>query len=623
MTTKYLDENGLRHLLSEIRSDVTPIKDGTAAVGTSKKLAKADHVHPKVSPSDIGAASSSHTHGNVTNAGALQTTDIDIASGDKLVIADSSDSGKIARSSVAFDGSTLSQVLSKAGSFVDLDNCNIAFGYCSSHSGTNNVDHPVTFAGSPRVIVQTGTVLVVYFSVYVPATNDAYLRLTDSSGTEKRFNIYYRGGRMLPDNFPAGSILTFMIGPGTDGTGGPYAHFLAADNWATLAPFGSGGATCLTAADTAEKTADISFFTPSNGGIVRITFNNAVSANATLNISSTGAKNIRYNGANITAGLIRAGDTVTLMRIGNYYNVIGIDRLISPEVFTGATTSADGTTGLVPAPFHRTQENDIKKEILCADSKWRYVWLQEQRSQTDDYVTLKLNFTDGLGASAETIYDSTRFLAATQSYPGVMTAADKTKLDSIAEGAEVNVQANWTQTTSTADDYIKNKPTIPSANSTATNIKMDGTQSAGSLTTFAKADHVHPTDTSRAPLASPALTGTPTAPTASAGTNTTQIATTAFVSSAISTAITGAVAYQGTVPITGQTGGFAPTNTTAGWYWIVQSAGTYAGVVCEAGDMIFCKTASSTYSASNFDVIQTNLDIATMTNAEIESAISA
>lgn len=37
----------------------------------------------------------------------------------------------------------------------------------------------------------------------------------------------------------------------------------------------------------------------------------------------------------------------------------------------------------------------------------------------------------------------------------------------------------------------------------------------------------------KAPLASPALTGSPTAPTATAGTNTTQIATTAFVASAI------------------------------------------------------------------------------------------
>ena len=41
-----------------------------------------------------------------------------------------------------------------------------------------------------------------------------------------------------------------------------------------------------------------------------------------------------------------------------------------------------------------------------------------------------------------------------------------------------------------------------------------------------------------APLASPALTGTPTAPTATAGTSTTQIATCAFVADAINTAIT-------------------------------------------------------------------------------------
>lgn len=41
--------------------------------------------------------------------------------------------------------------------------------------------------------------------------------------------------------------------------------------------------------------------------------------------------------------------------------------------------------------------------------------------------------------------------------------------------------------------------------------------------------------TDAAPLASPALTGTPTAPTAAGGTNTTQIATTAFVTTAVST----------------------------------------------------------------------------------------
>lgn len=84
---------------------------------------------------------------------------------------------------------------------------------------------------------------------------------------------------------------------------------------------------------------------------------------------------------------------------------------------------------------------------------------------------------------------------------------------------------------------------------------MDGTAAIGVSAKFARADHVHPTDTSRASVAyvdaqlataasvayvdaqdatkatltSPAFTGTPTAPTASAGTSTTQLATTAFV----------------------------------------------------------------------------------------------
>lgn len=46
-------------------------------------------------------------------------------------------------------------------------------------------------------------------------------------------------------------------------------------------------------------------------------------------------------------------------------------------------------------------------------------------------------------------------------------------------------------------------------------------------------DHVDALESSRAPLASPALTGTPTAPTAATGTNTTQLATTAFVNAEI------------------------------------------------------------------------------------------
>jgi hypothetical protein len=63
---------------------------------------------------------------------------------------------------------------------------------------------------------------------------------------------------------------------------------------------------------------------------------------------------------------------------------------------------------------------------------------------------------------------------------------------------------------------------------------MDGTAAAGTSASYSRQDHVHPTDTSRAPLASPAFTGSPTAPTPSAGDSSTKIATTAFIGGALS-----------------------------------------------------------------------------------------
>ena len=70
-----------------------------------------------ISPSGIGAAAFSHTHGNITNAGALQTNDITIASGDKLIVTDYDNDAKIARSSVSFDGSTTTKALTRKGTW--------------------------------------------------------------------------------------------------------------------------------------------------------------------------------------------------------------------------------------------------------------------------------------------------------------------------------------------------------------------------------------------------------------------------------------------------------------------------------------------------------------------------
>lgn len=57
--------------------------------------------------------------------------------------------------------------------------------------------------------------------------------------------------------------------------------------------------------------------------------------------------------------------------------------------------------------------------------------------------------------------DAAANIAVSTTNDGLMTSTDKIKLDSIASGAEVNVQSDWAQIDTNADDYIKNKPDIP------------------------------------------------------------------------------------------------------------------------------------------------------------------
>ena len=134
------------------------------------------------------------------------------------------------------------------------------------------------------------------------------------------------------------------------------------------------------------------------------------------------------------------------------------------------------------------------------------------------------------------------------------TTSEKNKLSNIEAGAEVNVIetvkvnstaltpsgktvdiAVPTKTSDITNDsgYITSADVPEGAAASATTPKMDGTAKVGTETAFARGDHVHPTDTSRAPLASPTFTGTPKADTAAKGTNTKQLATTAFVQTAI------------------------------------------------------------------------------------------
>lgn len=110
-------------------------------------------------------------------------------------------------------------------------------------------------------------------------------------------------------------------------TGGCWDYVYGYETNTTYTPvkLGFGYTTCSTAEATAAKTAALSSYTLTTGGIVAVKFTNAVGNGATLNINSKGAKAIYYKGAAITAGVIKAGDTVTMI-YSTYYHVLSIDR---------------------------------------------------------------------------------------------------------------------------------------------------------------------------------------------------------------------------------------------------------------------------------------------------------
>ena len=133
-------------------------------------------------------------------------------------------------------------------------------------------------------------------------------------------------------------------------------------------------AVCSTAAGTAAKTATISGFKLFTGAVAYIKFSvKNTAANPTLNISGTGAKAIQYQGAAISSSYLNANRTYAFVYDGSVYQLIGdINTDTKYSVFTGATTSAAGKTGLVPAPaagyssrFLRGDGTWVSETSLC------------------------------------------------------------------------------------------------------------------------------------------------------------------------------------------------------------------------------------------------------------------
>lgn len=88
----------------------------------------------------------------------------------------------------------------------------------------------------------------------------------------------------------------------------------------------------------------------------------------------------------------------------------------------------------------------------CEELENRVEAVEECCANNTESLTTKVDKEDGKGLTTNDF-----------------TTPDKLKLDGIEENAEANVQADWNQSDNAEDDYIKNKPTIPTKISDLTN----------------------------------------------------------------------------------------------------------------------------------------------------------
>ena len=117
-------------------------------------------------------------------------------------------------------------------------------------------------------------------------------------------------------------------------------------------------------------------------------------------------------------------------------------------------------------------------------------------------------------------------------------------------------------------------------------------------------------EATKAPIESPIFTGTPEAPTAPQGTNTNQLATTAFVIKEIGDKIEAAVAlkFKGTLGTTGTVKSLPSRHTTGDVYVATSGAPNVSGMRLEPGDLVICIKDGSAATDSDWTVVQTNID---------------
>ena len=274
-------------------------------------------------------------------------------------------------------------------------------------------------------------------------------------------------------------------------------------------------------------------------------------ANKPVSTATQTALDLKANLASPTFTGTVAGITATMVGLGNVDNTTDANKPVSTDTqtaldlkaplasptFTGTAVAdnlsvsgnltVSGTTTSINTETLTVDDNIVVLNNNVTEAPTENAGIEIERGSSTN-VVLRWNETDD--AWELTNDGSTYSAIATASSVSTATALTVDNLTDVVITAAADKDflmyngTNWvdqaiTLGTATTGNYMSDV-------SAGTGITVTHTPGEGSTATIA-------VDATVAPLASPALTGTPTAPTAAAGTSTTQIATTAFVLSSV------------------------------------------------------------------------------------------